>query len=313
MTDVPNVLGCLTTMKIGFSSLVCPGWDLETIVTNAAEYGFDGVELRGLRGELNLPLAPELSADPNAVRQLFDEKGVELVCLGSSASLDSRDPKELARQKDVITQYVELAAKLGCPFVRVHAGEVQRLDNQRAAQARIAQGLISVAPVAVKHGVTLLIENGGDFPSSDATWFFVDAVEFPAVRCCWNQCNGMIAGEHPTTSIPRLGSKIGMVHVCDADFDDQHLLVEHKMLGEGQAGVARQIELLKGLLYDRYLMFEWPKLWDASLPAPETALPAVAKFLREQVDAEQKVLTAYKSDKRPPKFAPRTPSQGAEG
>ena len=45
-------------MKLGFSSLVCPGWSLESIVTNAAAMGFDGVELRGIRGELELPLVP---------------------------------------------------------------------------------------------------------------------------------------------------------------------------------------------------------------------------------------------------------------
>src|SRR3972149_732466 len=61
-------------MKIGFSSLVCPGWGLRTIVEQASDLGFQGVELRGLRGELHLPLVPELSGQPERVRGLFAEK-----------------------------------------------------------------------------------------------------------------------------------------------------------------------------------------------------------------------------------------------
>ena len=297
-------------MKIGFSSLVCPSWDLHTIVANAANLGFDGVELRGVRGELNLPLVPEVAGKPEDVRKLFSEHNVELVCLGSSVSFDSRNRTDVARQKATLTEYVELAAKLGCPFVRLFTGEVQRRDHLRAAQTRIAEALISVAPIALRHRVTLLIENGGDVPGSVASWFLVDAADSPAVGACWNQCIGMTAGERATTSLPRLGLRIGMMHMCDATFDERGLLQDYKPLGEGHVEVAHQIDLLKGMAYDRYLMFEWPKLWDASLPAPETILPGVAKFLRERIDAKQNVLTAYKGDKYPTRFATPTAAAG---
>lgn len=293
-------------MKTGFTSLVCPDWDLETLVTNASSMGFDGVELRGLRGDLNLPFVPELSADPPAVRRLFAEKNVELVCLGCSATLDSRDRRTLARQKAALTETIELAAQLGCPYVRIHAGEVQRWDHRRAALSRIAAACSSMAVVASRYDVTLLIENGGDFPGSEDIWFLLDAAGHPCVQSCWNQCNAMSLGEHPTTSIPRLGRRIGMVHVCDAEFDEQGVLLEYSTPGTGHVGVTRQIELLKGLVYDHYLMFDWPKLWIESLPAPESILPDVAKYLRGRVDAKQPILTAYKGDKRAPTFAAKS-------
>jgi hypothetical protein len=44
-------------------------------------------------------------------------------------------------------------------------------------------------------------------------------------------------------------------------------------------------------------------MWVESLPAPEIALPAVVKFLRERVDEQQVVLSAYKGDKNAPKLA----------
>ncbi len=296
-------------MKIGFSSQAAPMWDLQTLFAKAASCGFDGIELRGLGGQLDLPMLPELSAQPEQVKALCAEHKVELVCLSSSVSLDSKDRKTLARQVGDLTDYIELAAALDCPFVKIFAGEVQKRDHLRGAWARIAQALIHVASVASRHGVTVLVENGGDLPDSAALWFLVDAAESPAIQVCWNQCHALTVGERPTTSLPRLGTKIGMVHVCDADFDDCGLLVGYKSLGEGDAEVARQVELLKGLAYQGYLMFDWPKLWEASLPHPDAVLPGAAQFLREQLDTKQNILSAYKGDKRPTKFCRPAPAE----
>jgi len=292
-------------IKIGFSSAVCPGWDLETVVEHAASMGYDGVELRGLRGELDLPLLPRIAAHPEGVRELFRKHKVELVCLGSSASLDSKRPAEVARQKAALIEFIELASRLGCPNVRLFIGEVQRRDDPRLALARISEALLSLAPVAARRGVTLLVENGGDFCGSADLWFVIDSVDHPAVRCCWNQCNAMTLGERPTNSVPRLGGKIGLVHLCDAAFDEQGVLLDYKPLGQGDTEVAKQIELLRGLIYDRYVVFEWPKLWVDSLPAPEAVLPDAAAFLRGRIAEKQPILSAYKGDKNAPKLAAR--------
>ncbi len=292
-------------MKIGFSSLVCPEWDLPTIIENASAMGFDGVELRGLVGELNLPLVPALAGDPPGVRKLFADRGVELVALGTSATVDSPSPKQAGGQKATITEFIELAGKLACPYVRIFLGGAQRGGDRQSTLGRVAEALGSLADVAARFDVTLLVENGGDFSGSRELWFVVDAVAHPALRCCWNQCNAMVVGERPTGSIPRLAEKIGMVHVCDADFDDRGILLEYKPLGEGSVEIERLIELLRGVLCDRYLVFEWPRTWVKSLPEPQAVLPGVAKFLRERIDARQPVLSAYKGDKRAPKIASR--------
>jgi len=100
-------------VKIGFSTLACPGWDLGEVVEKAKEFGFDGVELRGLRGELNLPLVPALSRNPSGVKQMFADAKVECVSLGTSATLTSRKPRELANQKAQIIEFMELASAIG--------------------------------------------------------------------------------------------------------------------------------------------------------------------------------------------------------
>ncbi len=290
-------------MKIGFSTLACPGWDLERVVSFAAEHGFDGVELRGLRGELDLPLVPTLSRDPVGVKRLFRDRKIECVSLGTSVTLTARGAKELANQQAALVEVMELASALGCPNVRLFLGDIEATDTPSVALTRISSALAALVPVAIRLDVRLLIENGGGFPSSRDIWFVVDSVSHPMVQACWNQCNALTVCERATNSIPCLGTKIEMVHVCDADFDDEGVLLGYRPLGQGGAEVGRQIELLRGLMYQGYLMFEWPKLWVPSLGNPENVLPQVATFLRELLDAKQVVLSAYKGDKKVPRLA----------
>jgi sugar phosphate isomerase/epimerase len=290
-------------MKIGFSTLACPSWDLNKIVEQASTMGYHGVEIRGLEGELHLPLAPSLAGKPDRVREFFSEKKVELVCLGTSASLTSRDQNDLIDQKKALVEFIELASNLACPFVRVIAGEVQKRDTANKAFHRMAEALQGMADVAAQRGVCLLVENGGDFRDSWSMWQLCDTVDHPALRICWNQVNAISVPEQATLSLPRLGTKIGLVHIADARFDDRGVLLEHTPLGEGTVGVGRQIEILKGLGYSGYLMYEWPRLWVDGLAGPEAALPKAAEFLKAALSAKQPILSAYKGDKNAPKYS----------
>lgn len=284
-------------MKIGFSSMACPTWGLGEILDAAKAYGYSGVELRGLRGELYLPLAAELTADAEGTRRRFQDAGVELVCLGSSANLALKGPRDLAKAKAEIIEYMELAAKLGCPSVRVMAGEAQRGEDRQAAMVRVGAALASLTSAASRLNVSILVENGGDFSGSADLWFIVDYANHPLVRCCWNQCHAMSLNERKSNSLPRLSSRMGLVHICDGVFDADGVLQSYKLPGEGEIDIARQLDILKGLLYGGYLVFEWPRIWVDTLAGPETALPAAAKFMRGCIDSKQAVLSAYKGDK----------------
>lgn len=296
-------------MKIGFSSLVCPSWDLSTIVSRAEAYGYDGVELRGIRGELDLTRISALRANPGATRHMFAGTNVELASLVSSCTFDSRKRVELARNHETLQEYIELAAELGCPRVRVFIGDVQKGETRHCTLARIAEQLATIAPSAAEHGVTILIENNGDFAGSADAWYLCDHVEHPAIRVAWNPCTAMMLCERPTISIPRLARRLGMFLVSDGQFDEMGYMSGFKVPGEGNVELSRAIDLLKGVYYSGYLMFSWPKLWEPSLPGPDDVLPRVQQFLRQRIDERQATLTAYKGDKNAPVF--KSQSSGA--
>lgn len=287
-------------IKVGFSSLACPDWDFKTMVEQAAAMGYDGIELRGLVGKFHLPNVPELAADPGSTKRLLADAGVELVCLGSLASFESPSLRECERNRQELTETIELAGKLGCPYVRIVLGDVAGSEHRRTL-SWVAEELQHLTDTASRYGTTILVENGGDFVRSEDLWFVLDVVSHPAVRGCWNPVQALARGERPTISVPRLGPRLAMFHVCDARFDAQGRFSGHRIPGEGNVELARAIDLLKGVCYQGWLVFEWPKT-NASLPEPEEVLPKAVAFMRERLRAKQEVLSAYKGDKRPPNF-----------
>ncbi len=285
-------------MKIGFTSRVCPEWDLLTIVRKAAEFGYDGVELGALQGTAHLPAARALTDDPEAVKCLFADHKIELVGLGTGDTLDSWNAHEVAQSRKRVLEVVELAGRLGCPFVRVPIGNVPKGDNRYRALSRVASMFAGLAAPTARHHVTLLVENGGDFVGSDDVWFVVDHAAHPAVAACWNPCRALTRLERPTISIPRLGRALRLVRVCDGVFDRQGRFEGFRVPGAGNVELRRMIDLLRGILYRGYLMFDWPKAAVPELLDADTVLPMVRPLLREWIDTKAEVLAAYKGDKK---------------
>lgn len=293
-------------MKFGFSSLGCPDWDLDTIIAQAAEMGYDSVELRGLQGEMHLPASPALARTPEKVADRFRDAGVELICLGTSNCFHWKERAKVAEHKAQVREFIELAAHLRCPFIRVFGDEIPRYEQRDRVLVRIAEALAELAPVAAACNTTIVLENHGDFANSRDIWFILDTVSHPAVQCCWNPCHGKAAGERPTWSVPRLARRIALTHIVDGRFTDEGALDAYALPGDGTVELERFLDLLRGVGYAGHVVFEWPKLWIPTLADPERALPAALAHLKKIIEELESVkpLTAYKGDKTVAPFAP---------
>lgn len=292
-------------MKIGFSSLGCPDWDLATILEKASGFGYEAVELRGLQGEMHLPATPALAQNPERVAARFREANVDLACLATGNCFHWKDAKKVADHKGQVREFIELAGGLGCPFVRVFGDEIPRYQRREEVLMRIVEALSDLAPVAAAHRTTIVLENHGDFANSRDIWFILDAVDHPAVQCCWHPCHAKAAGESATLSVPRLGRKIALTHLVDGKFTDETVLQAYALPGAGDVDLELYLDLLRGIAYSGYLIFEWPKLWIPALAEPDQAFPAALANIRSMLDklTSVKVLTAYKNDKNAPTYA----------
>lgn len=294
-------------MRLAFSTSVNPSWDLATALRLAREHGYQGIEIAALRGQDITPFAADLASDPAAVRQSFADAGVEPVCLGTPLRLFAIDAHEANLTRNRLHGFVRLAAQLGCPFVRVGYGDPPPAGDPGAAFPCVIEALRDAAPAAAEVNVTIVLENDAGFPGSRDLWYVLDAVGHPSVACCWNASHAMTIRERPTLSVPRLGATIRLVHVCDRQVGDDGQPLGYSPPGSGKAELPRLIALLRGIAYDGYVVFDWPRS-PAPAPAdPEAALATAAAFLRQQIEAKGEVLAAYKGDKTAPRYAPRSP------
>lgn len=292
-------------IKVGFSSSVCPQWDIHDIVTKANELGFYGVELGTVRDELHLPVAEDLQTDKDidAVRKLFESNSVELVSLASKYSLESSERHVARRCFDRNVENIELAGKLNCPFVRVPLGKGVEREPADRTLARVITPLNELARIAARNQVTLLMCNTPSFPDSRDIWFAVDGANHPRVQAGWNPVLGRAVKDSPTLAVKRLGARLRMVAGCDAKFDARGTFEGFQPIGKGNIDFGLAVDLLKGILFDGYIMLDWPQAHLEKFPAPDDALPEALAFLLERIKHQDPALTAYKKDSNAPNWS----------
>lgn len=291
-------------MKLGFSTSACPGWDLETVIRQAASLGYQGVELSGLPGEGHLPASPVLRRDPQAVVQQFRSAGVELVCLGTSHAFHGPDRRQVAQEKARVREHLELAAELACPLVRVLSGRVPPREAKPVTLQRISDALRELAPVAASCATTLVVENTADLGGSRDLWYILDTVNHPAVRGCWSPRNARATGDRASLAVPRIGGRTALVHAADAKCAPDGSTA-YALPGDGEAELPLTLDLLRGVGFDGYLIFDGPRESASGLDGPEQALAAAAaklKAILSDIEAV-KELSAYKGDKNVPRYA----------
>jgi sugar phosphate isomerase/epimerase len=272
-------------MKIAFSTVSCPKWDFETITARAKEYGYDGVEIRGFLNEPILTASNMFLSDPKKIRAMFQYHGIEIACLASSIWM-SGSRRADRRNADAMKQFIDTAATVGCPLVKVFDSMVEpgsplRLGNHSRSASVIALGdwLLPLGDYAAERDVTIAVENALSFRGSKEMWLILDRLNHPSIACCWDVFNAALIGETPAVSVPTLNSKIQYTQVKDAKLGP--LGAAYCKLGEGDVKVRNFMTRLLGIGYEGYVTLEWEKAWLPNIAEPEEILPDSAKKLRE--------------------------------
>jgi sugar phosphate isomerase/epimerase len=292
-------------IKIGFNTSVCPDWDLDTIAQNAADMGFYGVELGSLRAKQHPAYAAAVANNGQAasIRQRFADRNVELVSLVTPETPDTFSRRVAAEASHRIAQTIEAAARLGCAYVRMPIGHPEGPGNHERLLSAMIEPLTRLAHHAARNRVTLLVCNTPELPSSRSLWFVIDGVSHPGLQAAWDPVLGLSTLEPSSIAVPRLGIRSRMIVACDAEFDDRGYFQSYKPIGEGTVDFAHTIDLLKGVMFNGYLMLDWPRRLFEELPPPQQALPAALDCLLERIKQVGSELTAYKKDKNAPNYA----------
>lgn len=265
-------------MKFAFSTVACPQWDFETVAAKAKEYGYDGVEIRGSLTESILTGANIFLTDPAKVRNLFGRSGLEIACLASSIAMTGRK-KHDARLREELRSFIDVAAAVGCRFVKVFDVAVRAGQNRSSAGMALGDWLLPMGDYAAAREVTIVVEGALSFRDAKEMWVILDRLSHPSICSCWDVFNAALIGESPQVSVPTLNSKIQYTHVKDAKLGPMGAL--YCRLGEGDVQVETFIHRLRGIGYEGWVSFEWDKAWLPNLAEPEEVLPDAVAKLRE--------------------------------
>jgi sugar phosphate isomerase/epimerase len=270
------------SLPIAFSTLGCPAWTLTKILDFAAQHGFAAIELRGLEGNLNLPSHPAFSRERMAqTRRDIAAHDLKIVSVSSSASMHEIEPAKRNEQLDDARRSIDLAARLGAPYIRVF-GNSPDSENpvipDSDLKARVASGLHELGDYAGTRNVTVLMESHDDFTSSAVLEDVFRRADSAHVGLLWDAYHTFTgSNEDPETTVKRLTRWIHHTHLKDAvgSGTDRHYV----LTGQGNIPVRRQVAALHAAGYTGFYCFEWEKVWHPELQDPEIAFADYARVM----------------------------------
>jgi sugar phosphate isomerase/epimerase len=266
-------------MKLSFSTLSCPDWNWETVLDNAQRLGYAGIEVRGADGEMYLPKAqPFLPRNQAQTLAELKRRGLVLTDLGSSVSFHDPDKWEASLQEG--KDYIDLAAQLGVPYVRVFGDRVPDRGRAEETIALVVRGYRELCAYIGDRDVMILMETHGDFPDLDLLRPVFEGVSDPRLGMLWDIEHVFKRyGTDTTAFFTWAAPYIRHVHIKDTRTqpDGSFRLCG---IGEGDVPIREDVALLRGIGYAGFLSLEWEKKWVPHLEEPEVVIPHYIQFMR---------------------------------
>lgn len=263
-------------MKLAFSTLGCPDFDWPDIYAMAKDFGFEGIEIRGLGKEIFAVRAkPFTEAElPYTIKKLAQLR-LEIPCLSSGCCLKFADRADANHAE--IVQYIELAAKLKTPYIRVLA-DLQPQPQREVDDEVVLAALKKLVPIAEEKGVTLLVETNGVYSDTRRLCNLLNAVGSDAVGALWDIHHPYrYAGETAGQTVQNLGAYIKYVHIKDSIMENGR--VSYRMVGEGDLPVNDFMMALRSINYAGYISLEWVKRWAPDLADAGVVFPNFANYM----------------------------------
>ena len=267
-------------MKLSFSTLGCPEFTLEESIRAAQVYGFDGIEIRTIRGQTDLTKVEDFQPPrlAQAIGALKSE-GIRIPCVSSSIRFTSKEESELRRQHEVTSWFAGIANRLECPLLRIFAGPILQDGTHREVYARMVEEVRTAAETCRKAGVSLVMETHDTFSTSESMARLLSDIDSTNVFALWDILHTYRHGESFASSWQRIGASIRHVHFKDsAHFSRDSFDIS--MMGEGTLPVPEALAVLRQNHYDGFLSFEWEKGWHPQIPGSEVAFPHYVRYMK---------------------------------
>jgi fatty-acyl-CoA synthase len=265
-------------MKISFSTLGCPDWSWDDILSTAKDLGFDGIEIRGLGNEMCVPKAkPFISKNIKSTKDRLEKLGLKIPCLTSSCLMFDKENKDLYIKEG--KEYIDLASSLGIAGVRFlgdpNPGPGEVIDIEFTAG-----NFRELANYADGKNVKVLVETNGIFASSDEMLKLLKLIDNPNVGVLWDIHHPYrFMNEAIDETYSKLKEYIDFVHIKDSIIEEGK--IKYKMVGQGSVPVQDVIQLLIKNNFEGFVSLEWVKRWCLELEEPGIVFSHFINYMRK--------------------------------
>jgi len=269
-------------MKLSFSTLGCPEWDVSTVISRAVEYGFQGIEFRGVGDQLDVTRLPEFTSKSRETIRRLNDAGLSVACFSSSAFVSHADKADEQKEIEEIKRYAELADRFETPFIRVFGGEIGGRYWDQAVHE--ATERVTRMVEQIRHfNVRLVIETHDDWMDCRHFRQLMETVNSPQVGILWDVNHPlMFIKEDPIMTWQQIGEWIFHTHWKDSRVNpaSKHGF-DPCLMGKGMVPHRKIYQLLKAGGYNGYLSLEWEKRWHPEIAGPEIAFPQYVDYMNQ--------------------------------
>jgi sugar phosphate isomerase/epimerase len=253
-------------MKLGTVTYnLAKDWDVETIIKNCSETGFQGVELRTTHKHgVEVTLT---KAQREEVKKRFSDSPVELHSLGSAFDYHTPDQAKLRKDIEATREYIVLAHDVGARGVKVRPNALPKEVPEEKTLEQIGRSLKELGKFSEGYGIEIRVEVHGAgtslLPNMKA---IMDAAQHPLVGVCWNSNPTDLEGEGFNHNFDLVKDRIMLVHMRDLHLEDypfRHLLkrlAETGYTGYCLAEIPESQEPLRLMRYYRSLWLAYQEL-----------------------------------------------------
>ena len=286
-------------MKLAFSTLGCPDFSWTDIYAMAKDFGFSGIEMRGLADEtfsIHAKLFEENQL-PKTIEHL-QKKHLEICCLSSGCALRFSEKREETIAE--LRTYIDLAGKLKTPFIRV-LGDLTAAPVDEVDDCTVLSALQELIPYAEEKNVTLLVETNGVYANTARLRELLNQIESDNIGALWDLHHPYrYAGESPSQTVQNLGAYIKYTHAKDSMIENGKTV--YKIMGEGDLPMDEMMQALRSINYEGYVSLEWLKKYAPDLSDPGIVFPHFANYMEQYMTGPHELRRLYDNHAKTGKY-----------
>ena len=231
-----------------------PKMDLFGFVDLCADMAVDGTELTSYYFPPNVD-----SAYLHRLKQHAFTLGLDISGTSVGNNFCVPDGPDREKQLALVRTWVDNAAELDAPVIRIFAGTVPKGEGEDAAVARAIEGIKASLSYAAQKGVTLALENHGGITATPAQILkLVKAVDAPNFGV--NLDTGNFHTDDPYADLAELAPYAVNVQVKTE--------IQRKGQKKEGADLAKVINILREAKYSGYVVLEYEAGEDAMMAVP---------------------------------------------